>query len=194
MQMVILLEQGKIASALFGYIIGTLGAYGSFQLGLALATLLVHARRDNEHSNDNTRQFPITQLCLFPPTLLTCGLLVLFLTLQNDFHSSLASLIWTAPAGALTRWYLAIHYNTVKTPTRGTLIANWSASIVFAIVAGLNVTSFPLTAGFIGSLSTVSSWVKEIHATPWNWIYAAVTLVGAMMMALVVYLPLHRFV
>ena len=232
--MVILLEQNEIATAVMGYVLGTFGAYGSFVLGTALCTRTTNNRQgrpegdtnnsnDSNDSHESTRNPTATssarkssyppEVWLIPPTVLTCGLLFFFLTVgTNDsmFASTLAPLIWTAPAGALTRHYLSIRYNTTNSnsnttttsttriPVRGTLIANWTACMLLALLTGLHVNNkdmTPWTTGFLGSLSTVSTWIKEIHCNgaPSNWIYAAVTVGGAMLLSLAIYVPLHRF-
>ncbi|GAX26508.1 hypothetical protein FisN_23Lh032 [Fistulifera solaris] len=215
MQMVTMLEQGDIAMAIVGYILGTFGAYGSFVLGTALLThVRVSDVSNDENDDDNSTHrnssdtnasrkqhtFP-RGIWLIPPTLLACGLLLFSLTFtttnSSTFISTLAPLIWAAPAGALTRYVLSIKYNTAETPMRGTLIANWTACILLAVVTGLEIEGIdmsPWATGFLGSLSTVSTWIKEIHChdPPSNWLYAAISLGGAMLWSLVIYVPMHR--
>ncbi len=202
--------------AIVGYILGTFGAYGSFVFGTALSTLVrVSGDRNDEDDDYNSTHrnssdtnasrkqhtFP-RELWLIPPTLVTCGLLVFSLTLKtargSSFASTLAPLIWAAPAGALTRYFLSVRYNTAERPMRGTLIANWTACIFLAAITGLEIESMdmsPWTIGFLGSLSTVSTWIKEIHChdPPSNWLYAVVSLGGAMLWSLAIYVPMHRF-
>ncbi len=202
--------------AIVGYILGTFGAYGSFVLGTALSTLVRLSDGSNEQNDDHSSThrnssdtnasrkqttFP-REIWLIPPTLLACGLLLFSLTFTTTnsaaFITTLAPLAWTAPGGALTRYFLSIHYNTAETPMRGTLIANWTACMLLAVITGLEIQSIdmsPWTTGFLGSLSTVSTWIKEIHChdPPSNWLYAVISLGGAMLLSLAIYVPMHRF-
>ncbi|OQS01747.1 hypothetical protein ACHHYP_00284 [Achlya hypogyna] len=78
------------------------------------------------------------------------------------------------PPGALLRYGLGLLLNRSKTFPVGTFAANVLASVIDAVAvlampasaSGAVWVEKALMTGFCGSLSTVSSWINEIHSMP----------------------------
>lgn len=112
-----------------------------------------------------------------------------------------------APLGALLRWKLS-SFNTEQFP-RGTLAANLLAASLYALLEALDARSLVVgniddaawtrtvwmaaEVAFCGSLSTVSSFVKEIVAQgPKGHVYSFCTIASAMLLGLAIYSPIVR--
>jgi len=149
------------------------------------------------------------------------GLFAAFAVGDAYYHMLFYRKMWMssllAPLGAITRYKLK-KYNDRKGPWKhlefmpwGTLMANLLASCIsvtaealsglFALPgdAGHSWVSTSLSAveaGYSGSLSTVSTWVKELvdmKQPHWIYIYYLGTILPAMLIGLAIYSPIIRY-
>ena len=150
-------------------------------------------------------------------------LMILFLVGDLVFDSSYCRALWLSaifsPPGALLRWSLASRWNGVTLRQGldwlylGTFAANILASIISILIQAIELRYFQRTSGQnwtltiitglrvggAGSLSTVSTLVKELHdisnqypnhAKPYY--YGGITVGVAMLISLIVYIPIVR--
>jgi fluoride ion exporter CrcB/FEX len=158
---------------------------------------------------------------------MTSGFVVGDLVYGSLFYRKMWMCVILSPFGALLRWYLSHKYNNVSHEERstititsngyrldwvpwGTVFANMAAVIISVLVEALNfhlaespdfawISPFLLAVetGFAGSLSTVSTFVRELmdmHETPTRLhLYGFGSLATAMLLGLLVYSPLIRY-
>lgn len=174
----------------------------------------------DEHPKQNNccdNHHPIKLLFVFASLLV----IVLFVVVgygiyDMQFYQNMVLLLPLAPLGALTRWKLS-RYNSPNNRTVCTKrfhwfpVGTWTANVVGATCSiactvvldrwtlegadsnpWLNGLVFAVATGFGGSLSTVSSMVKEIvslsKANPIRaYAYAIATFVSAMAISLIIY-------
>ncbi len=139
---------------------------------------------------------------------------------QNPFYKNMTAAVVIAPVGALTRWKLSTLNGSnyvrgfMSWLPWGTLLANILAAIISIICQGLSDRYgkvwndgnpwlepffFAIKVGFAGSLSTVSTLVKEVANLQQSYpgsakfvIYSIATLTGGMIFSLFVYMMIVR--
>lgn len=130
---------------------------------------------------------------------------------QVPFYRKMWISIALTPLGALLRWRLSrwnskIVWNRLAWVPWGTLVANLLAAVLSAAAEAIGERYYKndawtftiwkgVGAGFAGSLSTVSTMVKEMFAmdSPARaYFYATVTVIAAALLSLAVYSPIIR--
>lgn len=169
---------------------------------------------------------PIRKICRpihllhLTAVLIVCLLVVGVCISESIFYKNMILVSLLGPLGALSRWKLAnwnssrhpkIHKKHLPWLPWGTLLANLTGAVISIACEGvldrhsyrwsdwMNAFLFAIKVGFAGSLSTVSTLVKEIvgmeatypgHAKPF--IYGTCTCVGGMTAGLIVYMLIVR--
>ena len=217
----------QVLAALVGYMIGMQAAVASFRAGRAVAAW-IHVRRnphlfDSELSKLSMEQRKIHShafwITPFITTLFTLSLVGLYML--GDFYWGILwyRQMWigclVAPFGTILRWRLSrLNCKLAKLPwfPLGTFLANFIGSI---LSAGISASDYlepsdeewtvsvidAISLGVAGSLSTVSTFVKEIaEITEKNhtydkkaFIYAVSTLISCCFVGLAVYSPIVRY-
>lgn len=151
----------------------------------------------------------------------TIGLMLVgFFVFRNPFYKSMTAMVLVAPIGALTRWKMS-NWNSSSCFHRfcpwlpwGTLCANLLASIISIACQGIldryghiwkgedrwiQPLLFAIKVGYAGSLSTVSTLVKEVvnlqesHPSSAKFaIYSAATCASGMTLGIMVYMLIVR--
>ena len=248
-QMIIMMDGSQtvlgpqIASALCGYLLGTMAAVGSFLVGTHVSAWLNDWRNpvqggSGRHEEEPPRTIHHPRLCA--RLNMTCEflhvlcfgrnvgivLLIVLMTLffvgdmvfNSIFYRSLWMSILLTPPGALLRWSLAARWNgvalrpgwgwlplgTLAANVVGSFISIWLLAFQFRYFkdAGSSWAALILSAlvdGFAGSLTSVSTLVKELceisnrfphHAKPYY--YCGITIGPAILISLIVYMPIVR--
>mmetsp|Transcript_24123 Transcript_24123/g.37826 ORF Transcript_24123/g.37826 Transcript_24123/m.37826 type:complete len:412 (-) Transcript_24123:42-1277(-) len=217
----------QVISALFGYVIGLQCSIVSFRAGRTLSAWFQN--RNNPYLFDSNLIRSVSELrpchnhChwLSPVTfvLSICVLIALYVWGDVYWGMSYYRELWIAcliaPLGTVTRWKLSkLNGKWSKYPwfPLGTWLANFFGSIFSAAltaIAYLNVVSgesgttvlAALSLGFAGSLSTVSTYVKETvelsDKNPFHdkkaFAYSYFTILSCCFVGLLVYSPLVRY-
>lgn len=214
----------QVLAAIVGYMIGMQASVSSFRAGRAVAAWL-HVRRnphlfDNELSKLSIVQRGIhSHVFWITPFITTfCTLSLVGLYMLGDFYWGI---LWyremwigclVAPFGTILRWRLStLNFKLAKLPwfPLGTFLANFIGSILSAGISAIDyiepidkewTVSFieAISLGVAGSLSTVSTLVKEIvEITEKNqtydkkaFLYAVSTLICCCLIGLAVYSPI----
>lgn len=217
----------QVLAAIVGYMIGMQASVSSFRAGRAVAAWL-HVRRnphlfDNELSKLSIVQRRIhSHVFWITPFITTfCTLSLVGLYMLGDFYWGI---LWyremwigclVAPFGTILRWRLStLNFKLARLPwfPLGTFLANFIGSILSAGISAIDfiepidkewTVSFieAISLGVAGSLSTVSTLVKEIvEITEKNqtydkkaFLYAVSTLISCCLIGLAVYSPIVRY-
>ena len=148
------------------------------------------------------------------PVLLVVVLFSLFVVSDVVWNISFYRTLWVStlltPFGAIARWRLSLLNPHRKTFPMGTLIANILGSVVAILAVAIDTRYLKsetlssqllaaLKIGFAGSLSTVSTFVKEVvdlterHSyDAKGYKYAGISLVVCCAASVVVYSPIVR--
>lgn len=216
----------QVLSALFGYILGYQAAASSFRAGRTLSAW-VHSRRNpyifdsNLEKSDHREKRHYKHLgWLTPLIVFTLFALLICLYVAGDLYWGIAYYrqVWIAclacPIGTILRWKLGSYNGKFGYPT-GTFLANLLASILsagltaWAIIESLDKGAqrweIPaikaVSLGVAGSLSTVSTFVKESvemteknpHFDKKSFLYSHGTMVICCFAGLAIYSPLVRY-
>jgi len=219
----------QVVSALFGYVIGLQVSIVSFRAGRTLSAWFQN--RTNPHLFDSnlTRTASELRACnnhcywLSPVALVLSIFVLIALYIWGDVYWGISYYreLWIAclmsPFGTIARWKLStLNGKWSKYPwfPLGTWLANFTGSILSAaltaiaylnIVNGEGGTSTTVLAamslGFAGSLSTVSTYVKETvelsDKNPFHdrkaFVYSHFTMLSCCFVGLLVYSPLVRY-
>ena len=204
----------QIAAALFGYVIGMIGALSCFIAGthtVACFPTTSGSTAPERRSNDVSQRSSVSRTAMI--LLCTCTVLVALLMLGDFYWHAVGyrefwmAALWS-PLGAVLRYQLMPwNAHDDKFPW-GTWSANVLAALVCSFVSALSSTvvgvdaswAVPalqaLGAGLAGSLSTVSSLVQELvgmEPVARAYLYALATIVPTMFMSLLIYVPIVRF-
>jgi len=150
------------------------------------------------------------------PFILFSGLVAAFAVGDAVYHIPFYRKMWMssilAPCGAILRWKLS-KYNASDGYWRrlswvpwGTFTANITASIISILAEALEARDFTpsiwvtallpaIETGFAGSLSTVATLIKEMvnmKSTAHMYIYTFGTILVAMLVSLLLYMPIMR--
>jgi fluoride ion exporter CrcB/FEX len=214
----------QVPAALFGYFIGIFCCLGSFSFGRNVYDWLRarHATPEPDSAVDEELgEGPLPNARCDKAAFLwnaKCGPLVLCVLLTAafivgdavegiTFYRQMWMSLMLAPLGALLRWKLS-EFNTDGFP-RGTLAANITAAGLYALLQVLTLRYgsnalgtwaskllSTLEIAFCGSLSTVSTLIKEITDAPSpakGHLYGLTTIVSAMFLGLAIYSPIARW-
>ena len=217
----------QVVSALFGYVIGLQVAIVSFRAGRTLSAWFQN--RSNPHLFDTNMIRSASELgrcqkhCYWlSPTIGFLFILILFaLYVCGDLYWGMHYYreMWIAclmsPFGTIARWKLSkLNGKWSKHPwfPLGTWLANFTGSIISAAltaVAYLHLVKGEVGAdvlaaislGFAGSLSTVSTYVKEtVELSDKNpfydkkaFLYSHMTMLSCCFVGLLVYSPIVRY-
>lgn len=216
----------QVVAALFGYVIGLQVSIVSFRAGRTLSAWFQN--RNNPHLFDSN--FIMTDskhwcnnqcYWLSPVALLLSTFVLVGLYVWGDVYWGMSYYreLWIAclisPFGTIIRWKLSIlNGKWSKYPwfPLGTWLANFTGSIISAaltavsylkLVSGEGSTTAlaALSLGFAGSLSTVSTYVKEtVELSDKNalydkkaFLYSYGTILSCCFVGLLVYSPLVRY-
>jgi fluoride ion exporter CrcB/FEX len=216
----------QVVAALFGYVIGLQVSIVSFRAGRTLSAWFQN--RNNPHLFDSN--FIMTDskhwchnqcYWLSPVALLLSTFVLIGLYVWGDVYWGMSYYreLWIAclisPLGTIIRWKLSIlNGKWSKYPwfPLGTWLANFTGSIISAaltavsylkLVSGEGSTTAlaALSLGFAGSLSTVSTYVKEtVELSDKNalydkkaFLYSYGTILSCCFVGLLVYSPLVRY-
>lgn len=217
----------QVIAALFGYVIGLQVAVMSFRFGRTLCAWTHKKRNPHLFNSDfiptatERQRFHDHYYWLSPATVLLCIATLFALFLSGDFYWGINYYreLWIAclmaPFGTMLRWKLSIYNGKcAKYPwfPLGTWLANFTGSIVSAALtaqAYLHLAKdvetadalMGLSIGFAGSLSTVSTYVKEIveladknqFYSKKGLLYSYLTILSCMFVGLLVYSPMVRY-
>lgn len=206
----------QVAAALFGYLMGTIGAISSYIAGTHVIECFHHSGNASEQCRQNdtsgvTSVFHRRAAVVL--VLISTSLVIGLLLGDFYYHVQMYRELWMAallsPLGALLRWNL-MKWNAAS--KKGFPWGTWSANVIAALLCSFvtAVSSFvvlsddpwavpalqALGAGFAGSLSTVSSLVHEIaivESLRQAYGYVFATIVPTMLMSLLIYVPIARF-
>ena len=215
----------QVVAALFGYVIGLQVSIVSFRAGRTLSAWFQN--RNNPHlfdSNfimtDNKHRCHNQCYWLSPVVLLLSTFVLIGLYVWGDVYWGMSYYreLWIAclisPLGTIIRWKLSIlNGKWSKYPwfPLGTWLSNFTGSIISAaltavslkLVSGEGSTTVlaALSLGFAGSLSTVSTYVKEtVELSDKNalydkkaFLYSYGTILSCCFVGLLVYSPLVRY-
>ena len=214
----------QVPAALFGYFIGFFCCLGSFSFGRVVYEWLRarHATPEPNFAVDEEigeGQLPSDRCeiaaCIWNvrfgslaiSVMLTAAFIVGDAIEGIAFYRQMWMSLMLAPFGALLRWKLS-EFNTDSFP-RGTLVANITAAGLYALVkvltlryAGDDLGTWTdkllstLEIAFCGSLSTVSTLIKEITDAPIpakGYLYGLTTIFSAMFLGLAIYSPIARW-
>ena len=216
----------QVLSALFGYILGYQAAASSFRAGRTLSAW-VHSKRNPYIFDSDLEKSELVEKrhykhlgWLTPLIVFTLFALLICLYMAGDFYWGIAYYrqVWIAclasPIGTILRWKLGSYNGKFGYPT-GTFLANFLASILsagltaWAIIESLDKGSqrweIPaikaVSLGVAGSLSTVSTFVKESvemteknpHFDKKSFLYSHGTMLICCFAGLAVYSPLVRY-
>jgi len=210
----------QIPAAVFGYIIGVVCCMTSFFVGQKLAGWIrvtsADDVQDEEQGNVTTKRdepVPCPRLALM--TVFLCALLCcLFIYADGvagiEWYRHLWMCIIFAPLGSLTRWKLASWNDGHEQFPLGTFSANVGASVVLSIMTAIYFRFMvdnpevgawtrqfwaAIGVGFLGSLSTASTLVKEMmigRSSSRGHIYCWTTILASALLGLAVYSPIVR--
>jgi fluoride ion exporter CrcB/FEX len=215
----------QILAAIFGYILGLQACIGSFRAGRAVAAWC-HKRRNPYVFDSTMTQHELRQRCHYmhlywmtPVAIFIIYATLLALYVLGDVYLGIPYYrqLWlaclVAPFGTILRWKLSLLNGKFNFPA-GTFLANVIASILSAALSasGIVVSSnksairwgMPLikaaSLGIAGSMSTVSTFVKECHELeeknqafdPKAFLYSYGTLIICCFGGLMVYSPIVR--
>lgn len=212
----------QVAAALFGYLIGMIGAISSYIAGTHVMNCfpISEAALEQYPQNDvpEGASSSFHRRTALVVTLTCAAVLVGLFVGDFHFHVPLYRELWMAallsPLGAVLRWNL-MQWNAPSS-RQGFLWGTWSANFIAALVcsfvsalgtfvvgassahhASWTVPALQAVgAGFAGSLSTVSSLVHELailESTRHAYGYVLATIVPSMLMSLLIYVPIARF-
>ncbi|CAN1235815.1 Fluoride export protein 1 [Linum perenne] len=218
-KMLDLVVHGKWVYAISGFLLGLFLAAYSIKLGVGTAKcfqLLLQTLNSKHHSSTkwtvNTFSRHLTVMTVL---VLMLGLLwtVSGTLLRKEFDSSTDAQLWiaciVAAPGVWIRWFLARlngrglgKSGVLKWVPFGTLIANVSAACIMAALATVkkevdtkncDTIATGVQFGFLGCLSTVSTFMAEYNAmeesiNPWRaYVYGLVTILASFTLGIVIY-------
>jgi fluoride ion exporter CrcB/FEX len=217
----------QVISALFGYVIGMQVSIVSFHTGRTLSSWFQN--RSNPHLFDSNliRTDSEIHRCnrqcywLSPVTFSLSIVIIFALYIWGDvywginFYREMWIACLMAPLGTITRWKLStFNGKWSKYPwfPLGTWLANFSGSIISAVLTAVSFLHLVkgadgvdvlagLSLGFAGSLSTVSTYVKEtVELSDKNpfydkkaFLYSYFTILSCCFVGLLVYCPIVRY-
>jgi fluoride ion exporter CrcB/FEX len=207
----------QVAAALFGYLMGMIGAITSYVAGTHVVRCFHSSGNGLEERlrNDAPVSAPVLHWRTAVVLVMTCTALMAGLLLGDFyFHLQLYRELWMtallSPLGALLRWNLMKWNASSKGGFPwGTWSANFIAALVCSFVTAMSTyvvvmseDSWVVPAlqavgmGFAGSFSTVSSLVHEVaimESVRQAYGYVLATIVPSMLMSLLIYVPIARF-
>jgi fluoride ion exporter CrcB/FEX len=206
----------QVAAALFGYLMGMIGALSCYVAGTHAAACFrrVETTEEQRRRIDALASAPVVHRRTSIILLTTCAAVVACLML-GDFYYQLEMYrqLWMAallsPLGAVLRWSLmkwnasskqGFHWGTWSANFAAALVSSFVIAVSTFVVKSENSWAVPallaVGTGFAGSLSTVSSLVHELatmESLLRAYSYALATIVPTMLMSLLIYVPIARF-
>ena len=217
----------QVIAAIFGYMIGLQASLVSFRAGRTFSALFQNRRNPHLFESDSNEIASELHSCnnhchwLSPVTLFLSIATLIALYVWGDIYWGINYYrkLWIAclmsPLGTISRWKLSkLNGKWSKYPwfPLGTWLANFIGSVLSAALtaiafvdlvndkAGANVLA-AISLGFAGSLSTVSTYVKEtVELSDKNsfhdkkaFVYSHFTMLSCCLVGLLVYSPIVRY-
>eukprot|EP00730_Choanoeca_flexa_P018209 TRINITY_DN8846_c0_g1_i3.p1 TRINITY_DN8846_c0_g1~~TRINITY_DN8846_c0_g1_i3.p1 ORF type:complete len:303 (+),score=22.14 TRINITY_DN8846_c0_g1_i3:85-993(+) len=159
-------------------LLGGLVSSGAHSAGKAFAKVI--SQEEQESGPSEHKHLSLAAALSLSVLIIGALLLAGFLTDDEVF---LYATCLFAPLGVLLRALLGLRYNSHHRPL-GTLLANSLGCLFLAVVLVIqrrhdHATLQGAAVGFAGSLTTVSSWIKEVHSlSPRPAVYYAILSIG----------------